>query len=138
MSHSIVIHNAQQLGQVLQSFERWAKARLMAGTKISLSTEEERRNLEQNKLLHASLSEIARHVEWAGRKWDVETWKRLMVAAWCRSRGEALLMVPAIDGQGVDIVFQRTSKLSKAECAELIDFIHAWGAQQGVTFKDNQ
>jgi hypothetical protein len=135
MTHSITIHNAQQLGTVLQSFQRWAMARVTAGRRVSLSVSEEKRNLEQNALLHASLTEISKQVDWAGRKWDVETWKRLMVAAWCRSRGEALLMVPAIDGQGVDLVFQRTSKLSKAECAELIDFVHAWGAERGVAFQ---
>jgi hypothetical protein len=138
MTHSIVIHNAQQLGDVLQSFSRWAKARVTAGRRISLSVEEERRNLPQNAKLHACLTEISRQVTWAGRKWDVETWKRLTVASWCRARGEALLTVPAIDGQGVDIVFQRTSKLSKAECSELLDFIQAWGAEQGVLFSKEQ
>jgi len=39
-------------------------------------------------------------------------------------------VVPALDGHGVDVVFQRTSRLSKAEMAELIDFIQAWEAQQ--------
>ena len=137
MTHSTVLHNAQQGHEVIGRMWAWAKPRLMAGQKLTLAVSEEKRNNEQNALLHASLSEVARSVEWAGRKWDVETWKRLMVAAWCRSRGGALLMVPAIDGQGVDIVFQRTSKLSKAECAELIDFIHAWGAERGVQFKDS-
>lgn len=134
MTHSITIQNAQHLGEVLSSFNRWAKARLTAGRRISLSVEEEKRNLSQNALLHATLTEVARQCEWAGKKWDAEVWKRLMVAAWCRTRGETLVMVPAIDGQGVDIVFQRTSKLSKADCAELIDFIQAWAAQHGVTF----
>lgn len=135
MTFSVVIHNAQQLGSVFQSLMPWSKARVTAGRPITLTVSEQKRNNDQNALLHSCLSEIARSVEWAGRKWDVETWKRLMVAAWCRTRGEALLMVPAIDGQGVDIVFQRTSKLSKAECAELIDFVQAWGAQHGVTFQ---
>lgn len=37
---------------------------------------------------------------------------------------------PALDGHGVDIVFRRTSKMTKAEVNELIEFIEAWRAMQ--------
>lgn len=87
------------------------------------------RNSDQNAALHALLSEIAERCEWAGRRWDVETWKRLLTAAWCRARGERVVMLPALDGAGVDIVFRRTSELTRAECSELLDFINAWAAE---------
>ena len=82
-----------------------------------------------NPLLHATLQDISDRREWAGRKWEPEVWKRLLTAAWMRARGEQVMCVPALDGHGVDVVFQRTSKLSKAQMAELIDFIQAWDAQ---------
>lgn len=90
------------------------------------------RSLAENSLLHALITEIAKKIEWAGKKRDVETWKRLLVAAWCRVNGEAMEILPALDGHGVDIVPARTSKLSKKECADLIEFIYAWGAQSGI------
>lgn len=84
------------------------------------------RKLSQNALLHAELTDIANTREWAGRKWDVETWKRLVTAAWMRARGDQVLILPALDGQGIDCVFRRTSELTVAECAELVEFVRAW------------
>ena len=93
---------------------------------------QKRRSTEQNARLHAMLGDIAKQKEWAGARRDIETWKRLMTAAWLRARGEHVEMLPAIDGNGVDIVFRRTSKLSVAECSELCDFIEAWAVDNDV------
>ena len=87
------------------------------------------RNLEQNALLHAMLQEIAESREWAGRRWSVEEWKRLLTASWCRATQRGVHLVPAIDGQGFDALYQRTSTLTKSEMAELIDYIQAWVAE---------
>jgi hypothetical protein len=108
------------------------KPELQAGQRLLVKVEPEKRNTDQNAKLHAMLTEIAGQVPWAGKKRDVEAWKRLMTAAWCRARGEPIELLPAIDGQGVDIVFRRTSDLDKAECAELIEFVTAWCAQNEV------
>lgn len=110
-----------------------AKAWLMAGHRLTLEIRPEKRSDAQNRLLHACLSEISKQVEWAGQKRDVDTWKRLLTAAWLRARGDHIEMLPALDGKGVDIVFRRTSQLSKAECAELSEFVMAWAAEHGVT-----
>ncbi len=109
-----------------------AKAMLMAGHRLQLEIRPEKRSDAQNRLLHACLSEISKQVEWAGAKRDVDTWKRLLTAAWLRTRGEHIEMLPALDGHGVDIVFRRTSQLTKAECAELSEFVMAWAADHGV------
>lgn len=90
------------------------------------------RNGAQNALLHSLLGEVAETVEWAGKKRTVEVWKRLLCAAWLRARGESIEVLPALDGHGVDLVYAPTSSLSKAECAELIDFVTAWAAEHGV------
>ncbi len=91
-----------------------------------------KRTGDQNAALHAKITEIAQRREWCGKRWDVETWKRLLTAAWCRAKNESIVMLPALDGQGVDIVFRRTSKLNKAECSSLLDFVEAWDAMQGA------
>ncbi len=130
MTHSITLDNPQAAHVTLQRLWGWLKPRLLQGQRITLSVEEERRNNRQNALLHATLADIASRREWAGRKWDVLTWKRLLTAAWLRTRGEQVLMVPALDGHGFDVVFEHTSKLSKSDMAELIDFIQAWEAMQ--------
>ena len=90
------------------------------------------RNLEQNAALHALLQEIAETRQWAGQLLDVEDWKRLLTAAWMRATGRGIRLVPAMDGQGFDALYQRTSTLTKAEMSELIDYIQAWRASDDV------
>ena len=90
------------------------------------------RSAEQNKKLHAMLGDISRQVTHAGMKWNVTVWKRLCTAAWLRESGETIQMIPAIDGNGIDILYERTSKLSMKRCAELIEWIFAYGAENSV------
>ena len=114
----------------------WIKAMTVAGQRLVLEVRPEKRSDAQNRLLHACLSEISKQVEWAGCKRDVDTWKRLLTAAWLRARGEPIEMLPALDGHGVDIVFRRTSQLTKAECAELSEFVMAWAAERGIVLME--
>jgi len=127
-------YNPQQGHQQFQAVWIAAKAMLAAGHRMVLTLKPETRSLKENALLHALLTQISKQKEWAGEKRDVETWKRLITAAWCRARGEQIELLPAIDGQGADIVFRRTSQLTRAECAELIEFLYAWGSQAGIVF----
>jgi hypothetical protein len=50
--------------------------------------------------------------------------------------GESVEILPALDGHGVDIVPARTSKLTRKECADLIEFVFAWGAEQGIQWEE--
>ena len=36
----------------------------------------------------------------------------------------------------MDIVFRRTSLLTRKECAELIEFIFAWGSENDIAFHE--
>ena len=131
---TLSLYNAQQAHQAIQTAWKHAKGWLMAGHRLTLEVRPEKRSDAQNRLLHACLSEISKQIEWAGAKRDVDTWKRLLTAAWLRARGEPIEMLPAVDGHGVDIVFRRTSQLTKAECAELSEFVMAWAADNQVLF----
>lgn len=122
--------NPVQGHQVITNAWMLAKSLLMAGHRCTLEVKPETRSDSQNKLLHALIGEIAAEHQWCGKKHDTETWKRLLVAAWTRARGESVELLPALDGHGVDIVFRRTSKMTKGEVNELIEFIEAWRAMQ--------
>ena len=131
------LYNAQQGHDAIQ--QAWAHAKgwlLAGGQRLVLEIKPETRSDKQNRLLHAMLGDIAAQVEWAGAKRDAEVWKRLLVAAWCRARREQVELLPALDGHGVDIVFRRTSQLTRGECAELCDFIGAWCAENGVELRE--
>lgn len=94
------------------------------------------RSLTRNAQLHAVLTDISRQVKWHGEYYDVEDFKRLLTAGWMRATGRRVKFVPAVDGSGTDVLYQRTSKLSEAECRELIQYCYAFGVDQGVKFRD--
>ena len=118
--------------QVCESAIQHMRDCYASGQPFEMEFREPRRTSPENRLLHVLIGELSRKLEWAGAKRDDETWKRLLVAAWCRVDGKGAEILPALDGHGVDIVPARTSRLSKRDCAELIEFIYAWGAEQGV------
>lgn len=97
------------------------------------------RSSDQNRALHAMLADIANQVEHAGKKWDVLIWKRLLTAAWLREAGEQPQMIPAVDGNGFDVIYERTSKLTVKQCASLLDWVTAFAVEHQVrlTAKDH-
>lgn len=129
---SMRLFNPQQGHAALADGWQWTKAMLTAGHRLVLEIRPENRSDAQNRLLHSRINDIRKHCVWAGRKWDTDEWKRLLTAAWCRARNESVEMVPAIDGKGFDVLYQRTSKLTRKQCAELSEYVMAWGSEQGV------
>ena len=107
----------------------------------------EARNGDQNARLHAMLTDISRQVEWHGKKLGVEIWKRLCTAAYLREIGNQPQMVPALDGNGFDVIFERTSQMPMSRTAktpdnapvfnELIDWVDSFGSQNGVVWSDH-
>ena len=136
---SLTLFEPVQAHKAIMTAWHHAKGWLVAGDqRLTLEIRPEKRSDAQNRLLHACLGEISKQVEWAGAKRDVDTWKRLLTAAWLRARGEPIEMLPALDGNGVDIVFRRTSQLTKAECAELSEFVMAWAAERGIVLMESE
>ena len=113
----------------------WIKAMTVAGHRLVLEIRPEKRSDAQNRLLHSVLQDIAQQVDWHGKKFDVVTWKRLCMAAWLREAGGNPELIPALDGSGFDVIYERTSKLNKTQCSELIEWCFAFGADHGVKFR---
>jgi len=100
--------------------------------------EEKTRTLEQNAKLHAMITDISKQVIWCGQKLPLHVWKRLCVAAWLREKNEKPLLVPALDGHGVDIIYEKTSKLGVKQCAELIEWCYMFGSEHNVKFRETR
>ena len=96
------------------------------------------RTTEQNAKLHSLLHDIATQKQWANETLDVETWKRLLVAAWARATVERVTMYPALDGHGIEVLYRKTSRLSKQEMSELIQYVEAWAITEGVVLQDQE
>jgi len=90
-----------------------------------------RRTIDQNKILHALITKVAA-AKPEGRIYPIEVWKPLFLAM-C---GHKVRFEPALDGNGVVPIGFRTSKLSKAECSDLIECVYAYAAQHGVKMED--
>jgi hypothetical protein len=88
------------------------------------------RSLEANALLHAELQEVAERVKWAGERRTTEDWKRLLTCAWMRATGRNATLLPAVDGNGFDVLYRRTSTMTKTEMSELIEYVRSWKADR--------
>jgi hypothetical protein len=131
-SLSIRLREPVSANEFMRQAWLWAKARLMANHRLVLELREETRSDAQNRLLHSRINDVAKQCTWAGSKQGADTWKRLFTSAWFRTQGLHVEVLPALDGHGVDIVYASTTKLSRKQCAELSEFVMAWGDQQGV------
>lgn len=84
----------------------------------------------QNDKLWALLSDIAR-AKPEGRRHTAEIWKCLFMAA-C---GHAVQFEQGLDGAPFPVGF-RSSRLTKEQMSDLIEFIHAYAAKHGVKLED--
>ena len=88
----------------------------------------------QNAKLHAMITDVAAQVEWSGAKRDVEAWKDIFTAA-LRSANHGLDVVPGING-GFVLLGMHTSQMTVSEVGDLIELIHAFGAEHDVRFHE--
>lgn len=95
-----------------------------------LNVREASRTLDQNAKLWAMLSDVSR-AKPEGRKHTTEMWKALFMKA-C---GHHVQFLEGLDGEPFPVGF-RSSRLTKAQMCELIDFIDAWGSERGVRWTE--
>ncbi len=120
------LYNPQQAHTVIDAAWREVKSLLMAGHRLELEIRKEKRTSEQNKKLWAMLGDVSGQVDWHGQRLDPEDWKHVFSAALKRQR-----VVPGIEG-GFVVLAIHTSKMSKAEMSDMIELMHAFGADRGV------
>ena|SRR5581483_2068449 len=107
-------------------------AKAPEGTRVEFKAA--KRSLDQNSRLWAMLSDVASQKEHHGKKYPTEIWKCLFMHA----LGREVQFIPALQDKTFLPLSLSSSDLSKAEMSELIDFIGAWGAEQGVIFHDQK
>lgn len=101
-----------------------------AGTRVEFRAPQ--RSPQQNDLMWARLTEIARKTDWHGHKLTPTDWKDMFTASLRRAR-----IVPNIDGDGFVQLGLHTSEMSKEEMGNLLDLIDAFAADRGITFRDS-
>lgn len=91
----------------------------------------ERRSTEQNSKLWAMISDVSR-AKPEGRVHTAEVWKALFMSA-C---GHEVQFEQGLEGGSPFPVGFRSSRLSKTQMSELIEFIAAYGARHGVEWSN--
>lgn len=94
--------------------------------------EDARRTLDQNAKLWPMLTDIATQREYHGEFRTPEEWKGLFMHA-C---GKEVRFLPALDGKGFVPFGMSSSALGKADFSQLIEFIYAWGAENGIVWSE--
>lgn len=122
----VTLYNAQQGHTVLTDIWQKAKPYLMAGNKLVLTIEQEKRSQEQNALMWSVLTDLSKQVPWHGEKLTKEEYKDLLTAGLKKQRA-----IPGIDG-GFVVLGTSTSKMTKQEMTDLITLAHAFGDEREV------
>lgn len=101
-----------------------------AGTVIEFR--QPKRTDEQNAAFWGLLDQVQRQrPNHNGVKMSKELWRSVFMQAW----GSEITFVPTLDGDGMFPMGLRSSKLSVPEMADLITFILAWSAHEGLTIE---
>lgn len=117
-----------------------AEARRRAAQAVSeapdghvVRVEPPKRSLDQNAAQWPILAAFSEQLEWPvnGKmcKMSADEWKDVLTAAF---RKESPRLAMGLDG-GVVMLGQRTSKFTKPEFSEWLDFLHSVAADRGVT-----
>lgn len=93
-----------------------------------------KRSLPQNDRMWAMLTDVAAHMKRQGKDYTTDQWKAIFMHA-C---GKEVSFLPSLDGKTFIPWGSSSSDLSKQEMTDLIEYIHAWGAENSVSFNDPQ
>ena len=132
MKETFVLHSDSQAKALLEILSKRKEAvKLGKPLKVTV-TEEDKRTDAQNRMMHSMFGDLSKQVKWHGVSFSVLTWKRLCMASWLRSVEEKPQLIPALDGNGFDIVYERTSELGVKKGIEFIEWVSFFGDSEGV------
>ena len=130
-------HTQEQASALMAKLWPKVKDSLKSGKPLRLEIKAESRSDEQNAKYHAMLSEIAVQAQHLGAKWSAEDWKRLLVDLFAKETGlQGGKIIPSLDGAGIVQLGLQTRDFTKEQAAEFITFLEAWGANNGIIYKE--
>ena len=103
------------------------------GVRVVL-TDEDPRTSGQNRTMWRLLAAFSKQVEHCGRYYDRETWKAILMHAF----GREISFVPSLDGQAIVAIGYRSSKLTREEMSNFIEFVYSEGARLSVDFDNSR
>jgi len=116
----------------------WPKVKeaLASGKQLTLEIKDAGKSRDQEKLYHELIGQIAKQAQHMGAKWDAESWKRLLVDSYCREKGmKTGAVIPNLAGDGIVQLGMQTRNFTKEQASEFVEWLHAWGATNGIHFE---
>jgi hypothetical protein len=113
-----------------------------------VTVSEPRKTRDQEAKYHAMLSDLAEQWTLHGRKWDLESMKRLCIDQFKRDTIRdpdfadlwrelgAIEMAPSIDGSGVVALGTQSRRFPKKLAVGFIEWLYALGAEVGVIWTE--
>jgi len=123
MAQTVILHGPSQ-----RAFAKTLVDRAPQGA--ILTVREANRTTEQNDKMWSMISDISR-AKPDGRTHTPEVWKALFMHA-C---GHAVQFELGLNGQPFPTGF-RSSRMTKAEMSDLIEFVYSYGAEKGVAWSE--
>ena len=131
------LHTPEQASTLMASIWPKVKENLKAGKQLRMEIKAESKSRDQEEKYHAMLGEIATQAQHLGAKWSTEDWKRLLVDLFAKETGlQGGKIIPSLDGQGIVQLGLQTRNFTKEQAMEFITFLEAWGASNGIFFKE--
>lgn len=95
------------------------------------------RSLEQNDRFWAMLTDVARQYRGPGeRRYTTDELKTAFLTAYAEETGAEVKYIPAVHRAGLIPCGRSSSDLSVSEMTGLIEWMFAWGAENGIAWSD--
>jgi hypothetical protein len=111
------------------------------GWAVTVQPPKKSRPLEEK--YHAMIGDIADQTEYAGKRWDREDMKRIMIDEFAdamRKSGTPLhhdgRLIPSQDGTRVIQLGMQSRDFYKGEGRQFVEFLYAWGNELGVQWSE--
>lgn len=96
------------------------------------------KSLQQERLYHSLINQIAKQAMLHGSRWNSESWKRFLIDQWAHESGEMASIskvMPSIDGQRVVQLGHQSRRFTKEQAISFTEFMLAWAATNGVSIE---
>lgn len=133
------LRTPEQATSLMQTIWPKVKEAIKSGKHLSLEIKAVNKSREQEEKYHAMIGDISKQASHLGSKWDSESWKRLLVDLFLRENGMYNgKILQNLDGTGIIQLGFQTRNFTKEQASEFVEWLHAWGAENGITYTETK
>jgi hypothetical protein len=131
------LETPEQAHALMQTLWPKIKEALQAGKQFDLEIKPVSKTREQEKKYHSMIGDIAKQAQHLGSKWDAESWKRLLVDAYCKeTQIKTGMVIPNLAGDGIIQLGFQTRKFTKEQATDFVEWLAVWGAENGIEYAE--